>query len=114
MLCIPYMKLAPQNNSQSLFSSQQGGGFVEKLIILGLFAFAVAAGLKAFAGGANATLQEQGAAIQAAGGGNGASTPAHQNPGPNIDSVSIASDRPDTNIERQLAQEAAAIEGSLP
>ena len=44
--------------------SEEGNGFVEKIIIIALFAFVVAAGIKIVAGGANTKLKEQGASIK--------------------------------------------------
>ena len=45
--------------------SEKGNGFVEKIIIIALFAFVVAAGIKIIAGGANKKLKAQSKSIEA-------------------------------------------------
>lgn len=58
-----------------LIHSEEGSGFIEKLIIIGLFIFVVAAGISAIAGKANDKLTEQGESVggvNAAVGGGGA------------------------------------------
>ena len=51
-----------------LIHSEEGNGFVEKIIIIALFAFVVAAGIKLVASGASKKLKEQGASIEAVNG----------------------------------------------
>lgn len=43
--------------------AEEGNGFVEKIIIIALFAFVVAAGIKLVAKGSNDKLQEQSESI---------------------------------------------------
>ena len=50
--------------STSLVSDQAGNGFVEKIIIIALFAFVVATGITLVAGGANDALTDQATTIQ--------------------------------------------------
>ena len=52
----------------SLIRDEEGNGFVEKIIIVALFAFVVAAGIKLIAKGANDKLKEQGESIGAVNG----------------------------------------------
>ena len=57
-----------QENKLSLIRKEEGNGFVEKIIIVALFAFVVAAGIKLIAKGANDKLKEQGESIGAVNG----------------------------------------------
>jgi len=45
------------------FRSEDGNGFIEKIIIIGLFAFIVAAGVKLLGEGAKARVDEQTATV---------------------------------------------------
>ena len=47
-----------------LVRAEEGNGFVEKIIIIALFAFVVAAGINIIASGANKKLTDQGSAIE--------------------------------------------------
>ncbi len=47
-----------------LIHSEEGSGFIEKLIIIGLFVFIVAAGISVIAGKANDKLEAQGTAVE--------------------------------------------------
>ena len=66
------MENTPQSNhkkqSLSLIREEEGNGFVEKIIIVALFAFVVAAGIKLIAKGANDKLKEQGESVGAVNG----------------------------------------------
>ncbi len=46
-----------------LLHAEEGSGFIEKLIIIGLFVFVVAAGIGYVGGKANETLESQGNAV---------------------------------------------------
>ncbi len=46
-----------------LIHAEEGSGFIEKLIIIGLFVFVVAAGIGYIGGKANETLEKQGDAV---------------------------------------------------
>ncbi|MCP4446734.1 MAG: hypothetical protein GY811_15510 [Myxococcales bacterium] len=47
----------------SFIRAEEGNGFVEKIIIIALFAFVVSAGIKLVAKGSNDKLQEQSESI---------------------------------------------------
>ena len=60
--------VATESNSLSLIRNEEGSGFVEKILIVALFAFVVAAGIRLIASGANSKLEEQGQSIGAVNG----------------------------------------------
>ena len=57
-------KTTKKKSFNQFIRSEEGNGFVEKIIIIALFAFVVAAGIKVIAGGANKKLDAQSKEIE--------------------------------------------------
>ena len=58
------MEQTPPIESE-LFGAQEGAGYVEKLLLVALFAMVVAGGIRLIAGGASSKLVEQGESLGA-------------------------------------------------
>ena len=57
------MTNATPPHTPSFLRDERGSGFVEKILIIALFAFVVTAGLRAVSNGSNDKLQEHGAEL---------------------------------------------------
>ncbi len=56
-----------QQTETSLIKNERGASFIEKLVIIGLFVIAAAAGVTALAGSVTTTLTTQGTTLQGMG-----------------------------------------------